>query len=829
MQRTAPGTPDGGAIGRRADALFREHRLAIDRRTDRLFAALLGFQWLAAMLVALLVSPRAWAGGDSQVDIHIRAALLLGGAIVSLPVALAVYRPGAASTRHAVAVGQSLMGALLIHLSGGRIETHFHIFGSLALLAFYRDWRVLLTSSAVVVLDHLVRGHAWPRSVYGVLAADPWRWAEHAGWVAFEDVFLIRSCIQGVREMRATAVRQAHLEAAQAGTERTVRERTVDLEEANHSLADGNADLLRADASLRESEARFRSLCACSPTGIYTTDRNGLCTYVNPRAREIVGFTYEEALGDGWQRFLHEEDSERVLERWGAACGEGRGFEEIFRFRSPGGGIRWVHFRAAPQYDEPRRLIGLVGTIEDMTDRKQAEDDLAHQATHDMLTGLPNRVYFQQRLEAEVASAGAGAGRFALLLIDLDRFKEINDAFGHHCGDAVLQQLRPRLREGLRQSDLIARLGGDEFAVLLPEADQEGATLAAERLLEALERPIVLDGRELDVGASIGIALYPGQGEDAATLMRHADVAMYAAKRDQGGYSFHAPGQSDNDPRRLSLASELRHGIDDGQLVLHYQPKIDLKTMRVSGAEALVRWQHPRDGMVPPDLFIPLAEHTGLIKPLGLWTLHDALRQCRLWDREGLPMKVAVNLAPKNLRDPRLMDAILGYYDGPDDALSRLTLEITEGAMMAHPGESREVLGLLHELGVRISIDDFGTGYSSLAYLQNLPVDEVKIGRCFVRDMGGGEKGACIVRSVIDLGHSLGLQVVAEGVEDRATLDLLAAWGCDLAQGYLFTRPLPAAQFTDWAAGAFPDGRPLPTRKVRASPSPGERLEPVHP
>jgi len=436
----------------------------------------------------------------------------------------------------------------------------------------------------------------------------------------------------------------------------------------------------------------------------------------------------------------------------------------------------------------------LVSLAAAAVQRQLSVAQLQHEATHDALTGLPNRTLLQGRLDQAIA----GAQPLALLLMDLDRFKEINDTFGHHYGDAVLQLLHPRLQGVLRKSDTMARLGGDEFGILLPGADEAGAVLAAKKILECLVRPIEVEGHRLDVSGSIGIALFPGHARDPVTLVQRADVAMYAAKRARLGHAVYSADQSHYSPRRLTLITDLRHGIEGGQLLLHYQPKVDLATMRPAGAEALVRWLHPREGLIPPLEFIPLAEHTGLIRPLGLWVLNAALRQCRTWRRSGMNLNVAVNLGAESFQDPDLVATITRLLESSDSLPSWLTLEITESALMAEPARAMRVLGQIHEVGIKMSIDDFGTGYSSLAYLKDLPVDEVKVDRTFVKGMATDGKDAHIVRSVIALGHGLGLRVVAEGIEDRGTAELLASMGCDSAQGYYFSRPLPPESFTGW-------------------------------
>lgn len=395
--------------------------------------------------------------------------------------------------------------------------------------------------------------------------------------------------------------------------------------------------------------------------------------------------------------------------------------------------------------------------------------------------------------------------RVALLLIDLDHFKEINDTFGHQYGDLLLQQLRPRLRATLRQSDTVARLDGDEFAVLLPSADSGGACLAAGKLLVALEQPFEVDGESLHIGASVGIALFPDHGEDAQALLRRADVAMYVAKRASTGYCVYAPEQDEHSPRRLALMGELRQAIETGQLLLHYQPKLAFKSGCIHSVEALVRWQHPRYGFSTPDQFVPLAEHSGMIKPMSQWVLNEALRRCREWIDAGRQVQVAVNLSARTLHDAYLIATIAESLARWRLDPSCLEVEVTESAIMADPKRSREILTRIHDMGVRIAIDDFGAGYSSLSYLKKLPVDEIKIDKSFVLEMTTNGDDVIIARSVIDLGHNLGLQVVAEGAEDRQTWDMLASMGCDLAQGYYLSPPVPASELMSWLDLAPPE------------------------
>jgi diguanylate cyclase (GGDEF)-like protein len=430
--------------------------------------------------------------------------------------------------------------------------------------------------------------------------------------------------------------------------------------------------------------------------------------------------------------------------------------------------------------------------------RRQAADN-EHQARHDGLTGLPNRGSFYERVEAALVSAQASAGQAAVMIVDLDRFKEVNDTLGHHSGDELLREAGDRLLAALRAGDVLSRLGGDEFAVLLPDVESvETAAAVATRLCEALEEPFVLHGLTVHLEASLGIALFPDHGGDVETLVQRADVAMYVAKSSTNAHELYATRHDRHSASRLALLGELRHAIDNDEFELHYQPKASLSTGRVDGVEALVRWHHPTHGMVPPDDFIPLAEQTGVIKPLTAWVLNAALGQCRAWRDAGMELTVAVNLSVRNLLDahlPQSIGELLTHHQLPAAALE---LEITEGTIVADQVRALDVLTRLNGMGIGLSVDDFGTGYSSLAYLKDLPVCELKIDRKFVNNMTEDGDDAFIVRSTIDLGRNLGLQVVAEGVETQAVWDQLADLGCDVAQGYFLSRPLPAALLTEW-------------------------------
>lgn len=561
----------------------------------------------------------------------------------------------------------------------------------------------------------------------------------------------------------------------------------------------------RAAGAMRESEERFRAIFQSAPIGIELADRHGKLTHTNAALQEMLGYTADELRNIDFTAITHPDDvaAEHVLDDELVTGGRDQYQLEKRHIRKDGQVI-WTRLTATLVRNGPEESHFALGMVEDITERKRAEEALVYQSLHDTLTDLPNRALLQDRLAQALLRARRVGGATALLLMDLDRFKEVNDAFSHQYGDLLLEQIGARLCDTLRETDTVGRLGGDEFALVLPGTDRAGAVIAAQKLTEMLLQPFEVEGHLLQVTASIGIALYPDHSADGPTLLRQADVAMYVAKRAGGGYAFYAPEDDEHSPGRVTLVGELRGAIDHDDLFLQYQPKMDLATRRVEGVEALVRWRHPERGLITPDQFIGLAEHTGLIKPLTLWVLDEALRQCSSWHGAGVDLRVAVNLSPRSLQDPELVEMIAERLDHWQALPSWLELEITEGAIMADAPRALETLTALHEMGVGISIDDFGTGYSSLAYLKRLPVDEIKIDKSFILDMAMNEEETFIARSVIDLGHNLGMQVVAEGVENQRILDLLESMGCDQAQGFHLSRPLPASDVLLWLRSVAP-------------------------
>jgi diguanylate cyclase (GGDEF)-like protein len=427
-------------------------------------------------------------------------------------------------------------------------------------------------------------------------------------------------------------------------------------------------------------------------------------------------------------------------------------------------------------------------------------DKLRHEAMHDALTGLPNRAYLQRRLSVALTDVADGRSTgAAVMILDLDGFKEVNDTLGHHQGDLLLIEVAARLAATVGTGGTVARLGGDEFAVLLPgTGDEDRAVHVGRRVLRALEHPIALDGMEVEVGGSLGVSLAPAHATEPSSLLKRADMAMYDAKATSRGLRVYQPELDTKDPRRLALVAELRTGLLNGGVTVHVQPKASLRSGDVVSVEALVRWEHPQFGPIPPDEFVPVAERSGLIGPLTTRVLDLTLAACAAWRAEGIDIGVAVNLSTRSLHDADLVEEVTRLLRRHDVPSSRLTLEVTEGSVMADPTRAVALLHELRDLGVRLSVDDFGTGYSSLSYLKRLPVQEVKIDRSFVTGLQDGGEDVAIVRAIVDLGRHLGLEVVAEGVEDRDTWDLLASMGCDLVQGWHLSRPMPPDQLPSW-------------------------------
>jgi len=655
---------------RRVKKLYAEHRRSIFERTDRMFAALMFVQWLAGIAAALWLSPKTWAGPYSQTHVHVWAAVFLGGAISLFPVSLALTRPGEDSTRYLIATSQMLMSSLLIHLTGGRIETHFHVFGSLAFLSFYRDWRVLVPATVIVAADHFLRGMFWPESVYGVLSVSNWRWLEHSGWVLFEDTFLFIAIRRGMSEMFDIAERTAEGERMNEGLEQRVAERTTQLAASN-----------------------------------------------------------------------------RELER-------------------------------------------------EVAERKQAEEQLLHNAFHDGLTGLANRALFVDHVKLALGRAERHVSyRFAVLFLDLDRFKVVNDSLGHMTGDQLLIGVARRLEAAMRPGDTVSRLGGDEFTVLLDDLnDACEAEAVAGRLQRELSSAFNLGGHEVFTTVSIGIALGSPDYQRPEEILRDADTAMYRAKQlGKARYEVFDQAMHARAIDRLGLERDMRGAVERRELFLQFQPIVSLSNGSLRGFEALVRWRHPERGVIPPTKFIPIAEETGLIIPIGKWVLGEACRQMSRWQklaRGGGPLPMSVNLSGRQFLQSDLLEQVREVLSETGLDPRSLKLEITETVVMENIETATHTLEQLRALGVELSIDDFGTGYSSLSYLQRFPVSTLKIDRSFVSRMAESDGTAEIVRTITKLAQNLGMDVVAEGIETEGQRAQLSAFECEFGQGYYFSRPM---------------------------------------
>jgi diguanylate cyclase (GGDEF)-like protein/PAS domain S-box-containing protein len=558
-------------------------------------------------------------------------------------------------------------------------------------------------------------------------------------------------------------------------------------------------------AGWRDGHARFNSLFRHSPLGLALVGPGGGLLEVNSALCAMLGYAEGELTTMTLESLTHEEDRETLLVQVRRLLLQQAPAGELpVRYLHRDGSIVWTQLSFAPVCAAGGTPLSVFLQMQDTTATRQAAEALAWQSMHDALTGLPNRTLLRDRLGQAILSARRDGTAVALLLMDLDRFKDINDALGDPGGDALLQLVGARLRGILRASDTVARLGGDEFALLLPAVlGSDDAVRAARKVLASLDGPLLAGGHAVEVGASVGIALYPEHGLDQRscvpeTLLSRAERAMYAAKWAQSGYAVYAAEQDQRSVLDLSLMHDLRRAITEDGLLLHYQPLVDVRRAAPIGVEALVRWPHPRHGLLSPDRFIPQAENSGVIVALTRWVLRQALRQQDAWRRKGLALTVAVNLSPRALHDPQLVatvrDLLALYHVAPD----QLTVEITESALIADLTRAGDVLRALSALGVRIAIDDFGTGCTSLAYLTRFPVDQVKIDKSFVLDMAADAKAGAIVRSVIAMVHALGLAGVAEGVEAQEAWDMLAHLQCDIAQGYFMGRPLSALDLEHW-------------------------------
>jgi diguanylate cyclase (GGDEF)-like protein/PAS domain S-box-containing protein len=555
------------------------------------------------------------------------------------------------------------------------------------------------------------------------------------------------------------------------------------------------------NAALLESEVRAQAVLQNVADGIVTAGETGRIESFNRSARRLFGYRDDEAIGQPLTLIVAPSHQDEF-------SAPARARRTLMAVKDvPAEPMETVGCRKdgscfPMEMDLSEMQVGdrtlTIACIRDISGRKAYTEALEHRVLHDELTGLPNHILFAERMEQAIVAADRAGEPRAVLVVALEKLGKINEGLGHETGDRLLQAVAHRLGDAVRDSDTVARLGGDRFGVLASgDTDVPRAATIAWKISDAFQDSYLIDGHAIDVRASIGIAFFPRHGRTVADLVRRADQAMHEARRSGAGIAVFVADTEDQTAHRLTLLSELREGIPCGELVLHYQPKVDLATRRTTGVEALVRWRHPRDGLLMPAQFIPEAEQSTLIEPLTTWVLNEALHQQRRWIDAGLDLSMAVNISASSLTPGSdLPEIVAKLTDAWGISPGRLILELTENAII--DGNAPDVLEKLHAMGQRLAVDDFGTGYSSLAYLQQLPIDQIKVDQSFVRNLACVPSDAVIVRSTIDLGRNLGLAVVAEGVEDQTSLDLLGEYGCDSVQGYLVSMACAAEELTTW-------------------------------
>jgi diguanylate cyclase (GGDEF)-like protein/PAS domain S-box-containing protein len=649
-----------------------------------------------------------------------------------------------------VALGLLSSSAALVHLSGGSTEAHFHFFVMVTVLACYEEWVPYLLAIGYVLLHHGMMGVLVEPGAVFDHGSDPWKWAAiHAGFIA-------GLCIVNVISWRMNE--------------------------------DARAERARALEQTVASEARFRGTFEDAPIGMGVVETDGRFARVNASLCATTGYSEEALLGMRIQDLAH--DPER--DGWTNWSGE----EMEARFRRADGSLGWALWRHSLVSDEAGERY--VSQCMDVSERKEAEERLAFQAHHDVLTGLPNRVQFVRRLADSLAAAHPAQGHVAVCYLDLDNFKVINDSLGHEAGDRLLLLAADRLADALRPGDVVARMGGDEFTVLLRDVIDEGDALqVAERLVDVLRPPFVLDGEQRYLTASVGLTVTGDPQAAPDDMLRDADIAMYRAKeRGKSQCAIYDDSLRARSVERLELEGGLRHALDRNELVLAYQPEVSLASGRIMAVEALLRWHHPTRGIVSPASFIPIAEQSGLIVPIGEWVVREACQTAAAWRRDtGVDdLTIAVNLSPRQLGAVNLVDVVSDALDQAGLPASSLCLEVTETALMADMDLALQALARLKQLGVRLAIDDFGIGYSSLKHLKELlPVDIIKIDKSFVDGLVEREDDRAIVEAVVRLASALHVDAIAEGVEHADQADALRLLSCTYAQGYHFARPQPAA------------------------------------
>ncbi|CAN7601894.1 EAL domain-containing protein [Pseudoduganella sp. LjRoot289] len=583
--------------------------------------------------------------------------------------------------------------------------------------------------------------------------------------------------------------------------------KTVENALAQRRLAVDNE---RIASRLENSERMYRNLVDSSPDIIYTLNHDGLFTFVNDRAQQLLGFAREELLGKHYSVLIHDEDLERARYVFNERRPDERTSRNVeLRLKCKGNGVErtfsntlmtmsmnaiGVHVADQLRHEQ----FGIYGVARDITDRKRAEEVISYQAYHDILTDLPNRMLFKDRLGLAVIQAKRKLTELAVMFVDLDRFKLVNDTLGHVKGDELLQQAALRLKECLRRGDTLARQGGDEFTIVLPELRDRGdAKVIAEKFLESLQKPFDLDGHQVHISASIGIAIYPGDGESIDELLRHADIAMYQVKAlGKNGHSFYHNSMLDMSHQKIALEQALRRALEQNELEMYYQPQIDVASGRIIGAEGLMRWNHPQRGLLSAGEFLPFAEENGLMLPISDWMLGALCRDLVQWNAAGgEALRLSLNLSPQYLDRGDFFEKMRGALTRYGISPAQIEVEITENICIRNPLYAIEQLNKLCQLGVSVAIDDFGTGYSSLSYLHRFPIHTIKIDQSFVKEIHDEQGHYPVILAIISIARGLGLHLVAEGVETEVQARYLQANGCTTMQGYLYFRPISLTSF----------------------------------
>jgi diguanylate cyclase (GGDEF)-like protein/PAS domain S-box-containing protein len=720
--------------------------------------------WILWAHVAWLPVFSLFRGLDIRQAIGWTVPIALAGVAAMLPA------PGVRARSVAVALGLLTASAVLVHASGGRIEAHFHFFVMIAILALYEDWLPFGVAVAYVVLEHGVIGVLSPHSVYDH-GGNAWMWAGIHG------AFVLAAAAANVVTWRLN-------------------------EDMRLRMGD-------AHRHARETSERFEHAFESGVTGMALVGPGGQFLSVNRALCEMTGYAETELLALDFQSITHPDDLVSDVEHHRTLlAGAVETYETEKRYLHREGHEIWIQLGVSAVRDEAGQVRYFVSQMHDVTARRRVEEELAHQALHDPLTGLPNRALFLDRLSHALARLHRHSDAVSVLFVDLDRFKLVNDGLGHGVGDALLLTAAQRMKAMVREDDTLARFGGDEFTVLCEGSSEEGV-LVAERLLAELARPFVHEGHDLHLTASIGIRVCELPTEDPHVLLRDADLAMYLAKeRGRARFELFDSEVRTRFIHRLETERELRHALRRGELVLHYQPSVELESGRIVGVEALVRWQHAARGLVPPAEFIPAAEESGLIVPLGEWVLREACAQLSAWRHAGIvshEFRVSVNVSAGQLSRPELPHTVAAALAAADLESSALCLEITESAVLDDTATALANLDALKQYGVLIALDDFGVGSSSLSRIRELPpVGVIKVDRSFIAGLGRSDSAAALVRGVLGLARSLGLTAIAEGVETVDQLAELRRLGCDMGQGFFLGRPQPPGEIELALTGATP-------------------------